>query len=116
MCSPDKFIYQEYPPNSLQNGGSDGIALINSIEEVIEFISYEGTFTARNGPANGETSVDIGVSESERTSASFSLQLVGEGCDRSDFTWQKPARSSKGDVNMGQTIVCGLSRTSNDEL
>ncbi|MDA8693339.1 HYR domain-containing protein [Saprospiraceae bacterium] len=45
--------------NSLQNG-VEGIALVCN-GAVIEFLSYEGVFTAANGPAMGMTSVDIGV-------------------------------------------------------
>src|SRR6185436_15716445 len=51
-----------YPVNGIQNGSPDGIALVNGLL-VIEFISYEGTFIATNGPANGMSSTNIGVSE-----------------------------------------------------
>lgn len=106
VCSPDKFIFKDIP--GLQNGGpdGDGIALIDSNAKVIEFISYEGSFEARDGPANGQTSIDIGVSESGTVRTNFSLQLIGTGCNRSDFTWQtQPA-----------TILCGNSGISNGEL
>jgi hypothetical protein len=56
------------PTNGLQNGSPDGIALLNG-SSVIQFLSYEGTFTATNGPAVGMTSTDIGVSESSGTLA-----------------------------------------------
>ena len=48
--------------SGIQNGSPDGIALVNG-STVLEFISYEGTFTATNGPATGMTSTDVGVSE-----------------------------------------------------
>ena len=51
-----------YPVNGIQNGSPDGIALVQGTT-VLEFLSYEGSFTATNGPASGMTSVDIGVSE-----------------------------------------------------
>ena len=41
----------------------DGIALVNASSVVVQFLSYGGTFTAVNGPANGMLSTDIGVSE-----------------------------------------------------
>ena len=91
VCSSafgDNFVVQAYSPqNGIQNGGPDGIALVDASDAVIEFISYEGSFTANDGPAEGQTSVDIGVSENSSTSEGFSLQLVGGGCERSDFTF-----------------------------
>jgi hypothetical protein len=106
--TPDNFVVQAYSPqNGIQNGGPDGIALVDASEAVIEFISYEGGFTANDGPAKRQKSVDIGVSEKSSTLEGFSLQLVGEGCERSDFSWQQPAQSSKGGVNNGQEVVCG---------
>ena len=42
----------------------DGLALVNASGEVVEFLSYEGTFAATDGPAAGKTATDIGVSES----------------------------------------------------
>lgn len=38
--------------SGLQNGSPDGIALDNG-GALIQFLSYEGSFTATNGPANG---------------------------------------------------------------
>ncbi|HEX8298075.1 MAG TPA: endonuclease, partial [Rubricoccaceae bacterium] len=50
---------------SLQNG-PDGVALVAPDGRVVEFISYEGTVRATEGPAAGTTSVDVGVAESGR--------------------------------------------------
>ncbi len=61
-----------YPTNGIQNGSPDGIALIDSSSLVIQFLSYEGVFTATNGPAAGLTSLDIGVSESATTPVGYS--------------------------------------------
>lgn len=92
--------------NVIQNGGPDGIALVDPLETVIEFLSYEGSFTASDGPANGMASVDIGVSESSSTEIGKSLQLVGSGCSSNDFSWYGPVDSSAGTVNLpGQTIT-----------
>ena len=52
-----------YPQDGLQNGGNDGFALVDNLGHVVELLSYEGVFTASNGPAAGMTSVDVGVSE-----------------------------------------------------
>ncbi len=88
----------------LQNGPSDGIALVDPDGTVVEFLSYEGAFTAVNGPSEGRLSVDIGVSESKRTSARESLQKSGNGRSSSEFTWQPESRSTKGRQNTGQTF------------
>ncbi len=66
----------ELPSNGLQNGSPDGIALIDNLGSVIEFMSYEGELTATDGPAAGLTSVDIGVSETGTTPEGYSLQKI----------------------------------------
>ena len=42
----------------------DGIALVERLGQVVEFLSYEGVFAATSGPAAGMTSSDIGASQS----------------------------------------------------
>ena len=55
-----------YPQDGLQNGSPDGIALVNGTT-VVQFLSYEGIFTALNSPtgtpAAGLESTDIDVAE-----------------------------------------------------
>ncbi|MCB0648970.1 MAG: hypothetical protein KDC49_20010, partial [Saprospiraceae bacterium] len=58
---------------SFQNGSPDGWALVNGTT-VVEFYSYEGTFTATNGPANGLQSTDIGVFEDGNGATTGSIQ------------------------------------------
>ena len=95
-----------FPRAPIQNGAPDGIALVDTVaSSVIQFLSYEGTFTASGGAAAGETSTDIGVSESGATPASHSLQLTGSGAVYSDFTWQAPQPASSGNINPGQTFL-----------
>jgi hypothetical protein len=59
----------------MQNGSSaqtgidpDGFALVDPSGAVVEFLSYEGSFTAAappaGGPAAGLTSLDVGIRES----------------------------------------------------
>ncbi|NET61325.1 MAG: endonuclease [Symploca sp. SIO2E6] len=93
-----------YPTNGIQNGSPDGIALVDNNGTVIQFLSYEGSFTAVGGPADGLTSTDIGVSESSSTPVGFSLQLTGTGTVFEDFTWSSPADDSPGAVNNGQNF------------
>jgi 5'-nucleotidase len=77
---------------NIQNGNPDGLALIGPDGKVVEFLSYGGTFAATNGPAAGQTSVDIGVAESTTTPAGQSLQKI-------DGKWTGPATSSFGTLN-----------------
>ncbi|GMQ27484.1 DUF5689 domain-containing protein [Algoriphagus confluentis] len=98
------FVVQTYPTNGIQNGSPDGIALINN-GTVVQFLSYEGTFTAVGGPADGLISTDIGVEESGSTPIGFSLQLSGNGKEYWDFVWQEAATNTFGAINTGQTFV-----------
>ena len=70
-------IYDLYtwslPPNGLQNGAPDGIAIATAMG-LQEFLSYEGSFAAVGGIADGVTSTDIGVAESSATPIGGSLQ------------------------------------------
>ena len=63
-------------PRSIQNGSPDGIALVAN-GKVVQFLSYEGTFTAVGGPADGMTSTDIQVAESNSTPVEFSSATEG---------------------------------------
>ncbi len=90
--------------SGLQNGSSDGIALIDDSGAVIQFLSYEGTLTAQDGAASGLTSTDIGVAESSTTSSKNSLQLSGNGQQYSDFTWQSEASQTRGSINNNQSF------------
>jgi predicted extracellular nuclease len=92
-----------YPSNGIQNGAPDGMALVQGTT-VIQFLSYEGVFTAVGGPADGMVSTDIGVSQNGSDAIGLSLQLVGVGTTYSDFTWSTPSAESPGAVNAGQTF------------
>ncbi|WP_456408615.1 DUF5689 domain-containing protein [Caldithrix abyssi] len=97
------FFYYTYPTNGLQNGSPDGMAL--SYQGAVisgQFLSYEGTLTATNGPASGMTSVDIMVSEPD--SVGYSLQLGGSGTTYDAFAWQQPLPATPGDLNQNQEL------------
>ena len=64
-----------------------GIALVNASGVVVEFLSYEGTFTAVGGAANGMTSTDIGVSQAGNEPIGASIFR------RSDGSWQESSAS-----------------------
>lgn len=59
----------------LQNGAPDGIALVAPDGTVVQFLSYEGAFSATFGAQTVE-STDVGVSESGSGPAEGSIQLV----------------------------------------
>ena len=89
----------------IQNGAPDGMALVDPSNDVVQFLSYNGTFTASDGPANGMTSTDIGVAEGGSTPVGHSLQLSGTGLVYEDFTWNSPQGNSFGAINPGQSFV-----------
>jgi len=96
------FFYFVFPENGIQNGAPDGLAI--SYQGTVipgQFLSYEGTMTATDGPANGMTSVDIGVDE-VGVDPGLSLQLAGTGSVYSEFTWQEPAAETMGSPNNNQ--------------
>jgi len=95
----------------LQNGGPDGLALVNASGAAVQFLSYEGSFTATDGPASGSASTAIGVAETSNTPAGHSLQLTGTGAGYADFSWQAPTAASFGACNAGQTLTGGTGGT-----
>ena len=52
-CGTRGVIVTNYAVNGIQNGSPDGMALVDAAGTVIEFLSYEGTFAAADGPATG---------------------------------------------------------------
>jgi hypothetical protein len=88
----------------IQNGAPDGLALVDDSGTVIEFLGYEGTFTAIDGPAAGLTPTDIGVAETTATPVGQSLQRIGSGTGDA-FTWAAPQANTAGAVNTGQTFT-----------
>ncbi|PSR18744.1 endonuclease [filamentous cyanobacterium CCP3] len=85
-------VVVDFPSNGIQNGAPDGIALIDGLGNVVEFLSYEGSFTAVGGAADGLTSVDIGVAETGDTP-------VGQSLQRIDGVWTGPLTATKGAIN-----------------
>lgn len=103
-----------FPHAPIQNGSPDGLALVYNpalcgqpgAAQVVQFLSYEGTFTAANGPAAGMTADPIPVQETANTPEGFSLQLQGFGTSYAEFYWANPSQSSYGDINPYQ-FFCG---------
>lgn len=78
-----------YSTDGIQNGAPDGMALVEGTT-VIQYLSYEGSFVAVDGPAAGLTSINIGVQEAGAEPVGQSLQLKGSGNKYADFTWTGP--------------------------
>ncbi len=78
------------------------VTLIAPDDSVIQFLTYEGHFTAGEGPASGHIGNDIGVSETGNTPPGHSLQLQGRGRSAPQFTWATAAAATRGSVNTGQ--------------
>lgn len=100
----------------IQNGSPDGLALVDPAGSVVEFLSYEGTFVAVGGAADGILSSDLGVAESGTTPIGFSLQRIGAGSVAGDFSWTGPVAHTRGAVNAGQTLAVQLPVFSNRAL
>ena len=108
LCSGYGVVVISYPSNGIQNGAPDGLALVDSTSTVVQFLSYEGTFAAVGGPADGLTSTDIGVTEGTgMVLLGHSLQLAGTGTTYDDFTWSAEVPNTFGAVNTGQVFSSG---------
>lgn len=104
------------PVDGMQNGSPDGLVLeyapqatgcgVNNADTIIQLLSYEGTFAATSGRANGLTLTDIGVAEGNSTDTAFSLQLGGVGTSYSQFAWQSASVKTHNAVNNNQ-YFCG---------
>jgi DNA/RNA endonuclease G (NUC1) len=90
QCGDRGTLHFVYPTDGIQNGSPDAIALVNGTT-VVEFLSYEGTLTAANGPAAGLTSVDIGVSQTNAP--------LGRSLQKDALGWYGPNPSSFGACN-----------------
>jgi len=96
---------------SMQNGAPDGLALVDPADLVVQFLSYEGSFVATDGPADGMSSSDVGVRETNSTAVGFSLQLTGSGSSYADFLWADPIAGTQGQPNSGQEFTGGAPDT-----
>ncbi|HEX6576780.1 MAG TPA: ExeM/NucH family extracellular endonuclease [Jiangellaceae bacterium] len=88
----------DYAVNGIQNGSPDGIALVDAANTLVEFLSYEGTFAGVGGPADGVTSVDIGVSESGAGAVGNSLSKRLNPATE-NYEWQAEAPNTRDALN-----------------
>lgn len=99
-----QFGFHAIKTKGIQNGSPDGVALFDGTD-IIQFLSYEGSFIASNGVALGLNSNDIGVTEPTNTPLGFSLQLTGQGSSYTDFTWSSPQENTFGLNKFGASNV-----------
>lgn len=99
QCSGRGVLSFPGPTAGIQNGAPDGLALVNGTT-VVEFLSYEGTFTAVGGPANGMTSTDIGLDQDPAPPAGQSLQRTANGNG-----WYGPVTSSFAACNVDPIVA-----------
>ena len=96
------FTYYFMDIAGIQNGAPDGFALNCGDEAAFQFLSYEGVIEdAATGPAEGQTSTDVGVAEINASEGS-SIQLInGE--------WELTGVDTKGEPNevIMQTCMIG---------
>ncbi|MEX2605488.1 MAG: endonuclease [Gracilimonas sp.] len=109
------FYYVDLPSNGLQNGSPDGMSL-DLGGELIQFISYEGTFAAVDGPAQDIESTDIGAEQIGTAPIGSSLQLAGSGSEYNDFTWEYLEENTKGALNSGQDVEQPISNEDEPEI
>lgn len=96
--------------NLIQNGSNDGIALVDGNGQVVQFISYEGSLRATDGPAAGMSASAIPLAESNSTAPGTSLQLRGSGSHAADFTWASSSPQNFDRCNIGQTFKGAAAR------
>ncbi|MDP0490782.1 MAG: endonuclease/exonuclease/phosphatase family protein [Verrucomicrobiota bacterium JB023] len=94
--------------SGIQNGAPDGFAL--TVDGVIKsFLSYEGTFTATDGPALGLTADELPASQSSALSPGVAaLGFTGAAADSGEASWIRfgsDISHSPGMLNEGQTLT-----------
>jgi endonuclease I len=102
---PIRFATVSYPSNGIQNGTNDAIALVAPNGALVQFLSYEGSVRASNGPAAGRTSLNLSVAETNDTLAGTSLQMRGTGAVLPNFSWGPSQTQTFGACNGGQSFT-----------
>lgn len=98
-----------YPHGIIQNGSPDGIALIDPSYNVIQFLSYEGSFMTNAWPIAGMYSTDILVFEDSNTPVGYSLQNSVLSLDEPPVvSWYGPSHNTFGSLNEQQRLKLGF--------
>lgn len=108
--SANGFGFASIAVPGLQNGDPDGFALVDNFGRVVQFLSYDGIFSAATnqfgGPAAGLTSTAIPIGEAGAPTGT-SLQLTGTGSSYGDFNWTQGSTNTSGGANVGQSFLSG---------
>lgn len=99
---------------ALADGGPDGFALVDHCNTVVHFISYGGSFQAKEGVAENMVSTDIRYTQIGDGAAGYSLQRMGIGYKetQTDSVWVL-AQQTKSMANAFQTFgTCKEKRVS----
>jgi len=104
-CGARGVVVVNYPSNGIQNGSPDGIALVNGAGTVVEFLSYEGAFTAIGGPANGMASVNIPVTQTGSEPLGASIFRDGTGAWFKSSATNPSSFGACNDDNEPQVVV-----------
>ncbi|MFT5299174.1 MAG: hypothetical protein ACI9YH_005226 [Colwellia sp.] len=89
--------------NGSSNGIGDGIAVVDSNDQVIQFLSYEGAFEAKDGAALGILSDNISINQNSSPEGK-SIQLTTNGNNYNDFEWVIED-NTYGSINIGQSFI-----------
>ncbi len=92
----------ELPEFEIRDPG--GVTLVDENNNVMDFISWGGSFEATTGSGTGLVSRDIGVNPFEAGDGE-SIQMIGSGAVPEDFTWSGPSADTLGRRNDGQEFT-----------
>ncbi len=92
-----------------------GVTIIDENNNVLDFVSWGGSFEATTGSGRGHVSRDIELDPFD-TGAGGSLQLTGTGVSAEDFDWESLADHSFGTINAGQETTDSSSSLFFNEL
>jgi phosphonate ABC transporter permease subunit PhnE len=96
---PLSTLVHQLPDFTIRDPG--GATLLDENNNVLDFISWGGSFEATTGSGRGHVSRDIGIDPFD-PGPNDSVQLIGTGVSADDFQWTGPASESFGAVNSGQ--------------
>ncbi len=87
-----------------------GVTLVDKNYNVLDFISWGGSFEATTGSGNGLISRDIDIDPFSVDNGD-SIQMTGTGSTPEDFVWSGPVASTFGARNTGQEFADPGSRS-----
>jgi hypothetical protein len=101
------FGFLAFEVSGIQNGSSngigDGIAIVDSNDQVLQFLSYEGAFEAKDGAALGILSDNISINQNSSPEGK-SMQLTTNGNNYNNFEWVIED-NTYGSKNIGQSFI-----------